>query len=108
MALLRLDPAAAAVESGAVLECPGLRGTQKNYMPLLVGGALYLVVQTHPLVVSKVDPATLECRLVQQEQESQLDLRQVGWERKGSWNTWNLCTGVQFHCAVPVCAPTEV
>lgn len=68
------------MERSALLECAGVEGTQKNYMPLVLnsgdgsidgGGGddeLYLAVQAQPLVVGRVDPASLACAVVQQEE----------------------------------------
>lgn len=76
LALLRLSEDLRSVERSALLECAGVEGTQKNYMPLVLntidgGGGddeLYLAVQAQPLVVGRVDPASLACAVVQQEE----------------------------------------
>jgi hypothetical protein len=102
--LAQLGRGLGGMEDGAVLNCPGLEGQQKNYMPLVVGGALYVVIQAHPLVVGRVDPDSLECAVVHKELAPPFSLQAVrlpidtlcrasavglklhdpsGWERSG-------------------------
>ena len=81
VALVRLDESGTAAEAGAVLDCQqqaggraaggaaaaaggGLQEAQKNFMPLVLGGELYLVLQTAPLLVGRVDYDSLGCTLL--------------------------------------------
>ncbi|GAB4817506.1 hypothetical protein N2152v2_004552 [Parachlorella kessleri] len=75
--IARLREDLAVMEAGAVLSCPGTEGKQKNYMPLVVGGQLYVVIQAYPLVVGRVDPGSLGCSLVHKEVRQPFSLRAV-------------------------------
>ena len=86
VALLRLDAGLRAVERGTILACPGMEGPQKNYLPLVLGGELYLVIQAYPLIVGRVDPGSLACSVVQRDEGSPLSLQAVRvGGREGEW-----------------------
>lgn len=76
-ALLQLDPGMGSVQRGALLGCEGMEGPQKNYMPLVLGDQLYLILRAHPLVVARIDPHSLACSVVQREAAAPLSLQGV-------------------------------
>jgi hypothetical protein len=77
VALARLSEDASQLELGAVLNCPGMRRSQKNYMPLVIKGTLYVVLTAYPFIVARIDPATFRCSVVQKEDEAAASLQAV-------------------------------
>lgn len=66
-----------------MFKCGDIEGPQKNFMPLVIGDDLYLVIQTQPLMVGKVDPASLACTMHQNATDTHLSLGAVGiWGSK--------------------------
>lgn len=55
MGLFKMTEDLAKIETGSIVQCDGISGQQKNWMPLVVDDILYFVVETHPLTIAKLD-----------------------------------------------------